>query len=209
MRNIELTILALLSTSLPLLGCSSEPGGSATPPPVDTSNPDNEEPVAGPTYHKDVAPILQQHCQSCHAPGQIAPFNLLTYEEAKAVDSLIVARTKDRSMPPWSTKETEECQPRFGWKHDPRLSDAEIATLEAWKNAGSPEGKASDAPPSEPPTGGKLTKIDLTVQPQKPFVASGDKDQFICFVIDPKLTEDTYISGSQVVPGNLKVAHHA
>ncbi len=137
MRTAKRTLFALLSTALPLLGCSSEPGGT-TAQPGDTSNPGTEGPSAGPTFHKDVSPILQQHCQSCHAPGQIAPFSLIEYTEAKSVAELIVVRTQDRSMPPWGAIETDECKPRFGWKHDTRLSDAELATLEAWKNAGAP-----------------------------------------------------------------------
>lgn len=202
MRTIELTVLALLSTALPLLGCSSEQG-SAPVPPDDTNNTSN-----GPTFHKDVEPILQQHCQSCHAPGQIAPFSLMSYEDTAATAQLLVARTQDRSMPPWGAIETDECQPRFGWKHDARLSDAEIATIAAWKDAGSPKGDPKDAPTAGAAKGDDLTQVDLELAPKKPFTASGDKDQMICFVLDPKFTEDVYVNASKIVPGNLKVAHH-
>jgi len=200
MRTINFTILALLSTAVPSLGCSSQSGES--------SDAGNGGPIAGPTFHKDVAPILQQHCESCHAPGQIAPFSLISYAEAKSVADLIVARTQDGSMPPWGAIDTDECAPRFGWQHDTRLSDAELSTLEAWKNAGAPEGDPADAPTGGAPKGADLTRVDLTLQPKKAFVASGDKDQMICFVLDPQLTEDVYVNASKIVPGNLKVAHH-
>lgn len=198
MRNIHFTLLALLSPAVPLLGCSSSSGDPADP----------GEPVAGPTFHKDVAPILQQHCEGCHAPGQIAPFSLISYEDAKSTAGLIVERTQDGSMPPWGAINTDECAPRYGWKHDTRLSEAELATLEAWKNAGAPEGDPADAPAADAPKGADLTRVDLELQPQKPFVTSGEQDQMICFVLDPQLTEDVWVNASKIVPGNLKVDHH-
>ncbi|XYI02506.1 hypothetical protein ACMHYB_23240 [Sorangium sp. So ce1128] len=200
MRTMTLTILAIVSTSLPLLGCSSEPGGSTA---------GNGRPAAGPTFHKDVVPILQQRCQGCHAPGQIAPFSLISDTDAKSVAELIVMRTQDGSMPPWGALNTDECEPRFGWKHDTRLSDAELSTLEAWKNAGAPEGDPEDAPAAGALKGADLTRVDLTLQPKSAFVASGEEDQMICFVLDPQLTEDVYVNASKIIPGNLKVAHHA
>jgi mono/diheme cytochrome c family protein len=213
MRTTYLPILALLS-ALPLLGCSSEPNGDkvkpgGTPPPADTGSSD-ETPTAGPTFHKDVEPILQQHCQGCHSPGSIAPFSLLSYSDAKAVSGVMVMRTQERSMPPWGALETDECKPRYGWKHDNRLSDAELATIKAWDDAGTPEGDPKDAPSSTGVKNGyELPDIDLTVEPIKPFVTSGEKDQFRCFVMDPKLTTDQYLNGAQVIPGNSKVVHHA
>lgn len=206
MRLIELTTLALLST-LSLGGCSSETGSATGQPGAGGAG---ATPTAGPTFHKDVKPILQQHCQGCHSPGQIAPFSLITYEEARAVSALSVKRTQDGSMPPWGARNTEECKPRFGWQHDPRLSEAELATLAAWNDSGTPEGDPRDAPPAvDPSQGSDLTRVDLALQPQKPFVASGEKDQMICFVLDPKLTKDVYVNASKLTPQNLKVAHHA
>jgi hypothetical protein len=205
MRTIELTTLALLST-LSLGGCSSETGstgqgGAGGAGPIPTS---------GPTFYKDVKPVLQQHCEACHSPGQIAPFSLITYEEAKAVAALSVVRTQDGSMPPWGALSTDECKPRFGWQHDRRLTEAELATLKAWSDNGAPEGDPKDAPPPRDTSKDlDLTKIDLTLQPPKPFVASGEQDQLICFVLDPKLTKDTYVNASKLTPTNLKVAHHA
>ncbi|MDI3286607.1 hypothetical protein [Polyangium sp. 15x6] len=194
MRTIALTAIVIVSTALPLIGCSSEPSDAGT--------------AAGPTFHKDVAPILQKHCQSCHSPGQIASFSLIEYEQVKNLAGLIVMRTQDGTMPPWGAIDTDECTPRFGWQHDSRLSDAELATLEAWGNAGAPEGDPKDAPAGEPTKGVDLARVDLTLQPKKPFVASGEQDQLICFVLDPELTEDVYVSASKIVPGNLKVDHH-
>jgi len=47
-------------------------------------------------FPKDVLPILQKDCQSCHRPGQIAPMSLLTYQEArpwaKAIKTAVATR---------------------------------------------------------------------------------------------------------------------
>ena len=91
---------------------------------------------AAPTYHRDVAPILQKHCQDCHRPGQVAPFSLLIYEQARKRAADVAGLTTDHRMPPWPASTTEGDPFR-----DARvLSDAQIATLLAWNEAGCPEG---------------------------------------------------------------------
>ena len=85
-----------------------------------------------PSYHREVVRILQKNCQDCHRPGQVAPFSLLTYEQTRKRASDIVNVTETKTMPPWpaSTKEG-------GSFLDARLLDnAEIATLQAWVDAG-------------------------------------------------------------------------
>ena len=133
----------------------------------------------------------------------------MTYEEARVVAGPIVAETAARRMPPWSAAETDECQPRHGWKDDLRLSETELATLAAWSAAGAPEGDPADAPPPAAIASNELASPDLVVEPVAPFVSSGDADQFRCFVIDPGFTETRYLSGWQFVAGNTKVVHHA
>jgi hypothetical protein len=164
---------------------------------------------AGPTFHKDVEPILQEHCQKCHATGGLAPFPLLTYEDAKIRSAVVVAETGARRMPPWGAQDTPDCKPRLPWNHDERLDDAAIALLAAWDAAGKPEGDPKDAPPPRP-----LPILDLagatdTLVPKTPFVATGDRDQFRCFVLDHPYAQGAYLTGIHVVPGNKKVVHHA
>lgn len=194
----------VLATAIPFVGCSSEPGTGGTTGTTGTGGP-----TAGPTFHKDIEPILQRSCQSCHTAGKIAPFALSSYDDAKTVAPLLVTRTQDRSMPPWGAFETETCKPRHGWKDDKRLSDAEIAVIEAWSTAGAPEGDPADAPPKPADTVDGLPGVELTVTPQKPFIASGEKDEFRCFVLDPKLDTKRYLNGSHFIAGNPKVVHHA
>ncbi len=191
---------------LPFAGCSSEPGPSGGTGGGSTST---GGPAAKPTFHKDIEPILQKSCLSCHTAGNIAPFALSTYDDAKTVAGLLVARTKDRSMPPWGAFETETCKPRHAWQDDKRLSDAEIKTIDDWNKDGAPEGDPKDAPAKPAPAIDGLPGVETTVTPQKPFVASGEKDQFRCFVLDPKIDKKRYLNGSHFIAGNPKVVHHA
>jgi len=100
------------------------------------------------TFHKDVEPILQRSCQTCHSPGNIAPISLMGYHDATPFAGTMVKRTSERSMPPWGAFDTDECKPRVPWKDDLRLSDADIAVFDAWNRAGVPEGDPNDAPPA-------------------------------------------------------------
>ncbi len=200
MPVIDKPWILVLTSLVALAGCEVDSTDTDLPP---------KEPAAGPTFHKDVEPILQKHCQGCHAPGKIAPFSMISYADAKQVAGQIVARTADRTMPPWGAMETEECTPRFGWKDDSRLSDAELATLAAWDKAGAPEGDPAEKPlDMGAPKDEALLGVSVTLEPAKPFATGGKADQFRCFVIDPKLTQDTYVNGLNVIPGNPKVVHH-
>ncbi|MCY4601478.1 MAG: hypothetical protein OXF27_16340 [Acidobacteria bacterium] len=105
-------------------------GQSATPEPA--------------TFSKDVAPILQRSCENCHRAGGGAPMSLVTYTEARPWARAIKARTAAREMPPWFVDKNIGIQ-RF--KDDPSLSDAEIATIAAWADAGAPQGDPADLPP--------------------------------------------------------------
>src|SRR5438132_8000454 len=97
--------------------------------------------AAPPTFSRDVAPILYQHCVSCHHPNDIAPMSLITYKEVKPWAASIKESVLTRKMPPW------KADPHFGkWSNDPSLSDAEIATVKTWVDGGKLEGDAKDLP---------------------------------------------------------------
>jgi hypothetical protein len=180
--------------------CSSSP---STGPGAATTG----DPAATVTFHKDVEPIVQRSCQGCHVPGGIAPFGLVTYDQAHLVAAAMVEQTTARSMPPWHAQNTAECTPPYGWKNDLRLTDAEIATISDWKNAGAPEGDPKDAPPPRALSGG-LPNVAVELKPATPFSVAPKDDQFRCFVLDPKLASDAYVNGVFVVPGNATVVHH-
>jgi len=156
------------------------------------------------TYYKDVLPILQQNCQSCHRPDAVGPFSLMTYKQAVNWADDIKQYTADRKMPPW--------KPTGGldFHNDRRLSDADIKTLALWAAFGTPEGDPKDAPkPATFIDGWQLGKPDLVLTVQEDFIigASG-RDMFRCFVMPTGLTDDKYIVGFEVKPGNNRVVHH-
>src|SRR6266487_2373275 len=116
------------------------------------------------TFNKDVLPVLQKNCQTCHRPGEIGPMALLTYEGtrpwAKAIKSAVVAR----KMPPWFA------DPRYGhFANDRRLSDADIAKIAAWVDAGAPEGDATDKPAPVQWMDGWNIKPDVVFTMPKPY----------------------------------------
>lgn len=197
-----------VSTALSLAGCTvggdtngagGTGGGSGT----------TTGPSAGPTFHKDIEPILQKSCQSCHSPGNIAPFGLMTYEDAKSASLLMQQQTTARTMPPWGAFETEQCKPKHAWRDDLRLSDAEIDLISKWHEAGAPEGDPADAPAPIDQKGHDLPGMTKVVEPKTPYVSSGKQDQFRCFVMDPELAQDSFLNGWHFVAGNPKVVHHA
>jgi hypothetical protein len=95
-----------------------------------------------------------------------------------------------------------------GWKDDLRLSDEEKQALRAWADANAPEGDPNDAAPVPEPAPVELTTADLHLQMEGAVTIGGDTDQFLCFSLDPGLTEDGYLQALQVVPGNEKIVHH-
>ena len=99
------------------------------------------------TFTRDVAPILQRSCQTCHRPNSIAPMSLITYEDARPWARSIKQRTGLRNrlgvMPPWFIEKNVGIQ---DFKDDISLSEEEIATLAAWVDAGAPRGNPADMP---------------------------------------------------------------
>ncbi len=87
------------------------------------------------TYNRDVAPILYKNCVVCHRPNDIAPMSLLTYKDTRPWGRAIREAVVQRKMPPW------HADPKVGdFLNDPRLSDADIATIDAWFRTGAKEG---------------------------------------------------------------------
>lgn len=159
-----------------------------------------------PTFHEDVQPILQAKCATCHRPGEVAPFSLLTYEDAAKRARQIGRVTGSRFMPPW--------KPVAGWgefRDVRRLSDAELQVLQAWNEAGAPRGDPAKAPPPPQfPSGWQLGTPDLVVKMAEPFqVYASGPDIVRAFVIPSQLSEDRDVVGVEFRPGNRKVTHHA
>jgi hypothetical protein len=157
------------------------------------------------TYNKDIAPILQKHCQGCHRSGEAAPFSVATYKDTRPWAKAIRAAVLSRRMPPWFAN------PAHGkFLNDPRLSAAEIEAVRIWADSGAPEGDPKDAP--EPPVfsdGWKIGTPDLVVEipVAYPVPAQGTVD-YIWMAVDPKIAEDKWIERIEVRPGARSVVHH-
>jgi len=163
-------------------------------------------PVEPPTFFRDVLPILQTHCQSCHRPGEIAPMPFDSYRHARPFAAAIREQTTLRKMPPWFA---DPCCGHFS--DDRSLSAQEIATLAAWADARAPEGDPSAAPPPVKETAGwNIARPDVvfSMSVAKTLPASGDVPyQYI--VIPTHFKEDRWVSMSEIRPGNRSVVHHA
>ncbi len=156
------------------------------------------------TFYKDVLPILQSRCQECHRPGEAGPFSLMTSDEAVTWAAAIKGYTRDRKMPPW--KQTDG----LDFLHDRRMPAAEIATLAEWADGGTPAGDPKDAPPAKKfTTGWARGEPDLVLTVGEDFHLGGrGADHYRCFVLPTGLTEDRYLVGYEVRPGNAAVVHH-
>ena len=164
------------------------------------------------TFTKDVAPILYRSCIRCHRPDEIAPMSLLTYNDARPWARAMKERVSKREMPPWFIDRTIGIQK---YKNDPSLSDAEIATIVKWVDAGAPQGNPADAPPQpkmEDVSAWRIGTPDLIVHyPAYKMPATGP-DLYGTLDAPFGTTEDRYIKAIQsrvVDSGSRKVVHHA
>jgi mono/diheme cytochrome c family protein len=162
-------------------------------------------PAAAVTYYRDVAPILQAHCQSCHRPGEVGPFALTNYKQAANWAADIKDYTRDRKMPPWKPAEAAHA-----FADDRRVSDKDIATLAAWVDAGAPEGDPKTAPPpAKFVSGWQLGPPDLVLTVPADFtIGPSGTDLFRCYALPTGLTEDKHVVAYEVRPGNRRVVHH-
>ena len=159
------------------------------------------------TFSKDVAPILNKNCVSCHRPGEIAPMALTSFQTARPWAKSIRKAVAERAMPPWYA------DPRHGeFANDPRLSDADVATLLAWVDSGAAEGNPRDLPaPLVTADGWTLGTPDLIVSMTAPAQVPATGPRIIAdYAINPlEFREDTYIERMEVLPSNRTVTHHA
>lgn len=196
-----------VAAALIALGVASAACGSGA---RSGETPETSDPPGVATFHRSVEPILQKHCQGCHDEGGVAPFSLLTFEDAKRWGARVVAETQARRMPPWGALVTDECRPRFGFREDLHLSDQELRTIKDWYDSGMLEGERGGAPAARPQYGiaRPLSRVDLELKTH-PWTTAGSRDQFRCFVLDPRWTSVRSVTGVHIVPGNPKVVHHA
>ena len=165
--------------------------------------------IKTPTFARDVAPIFQAKCQTCHHQGTSAPMSLTTFEEVRPWAKSIQQRVANRDMPPWHLDKTVGIK---HYKNDRSLSDDEISTVLRWVDAGAPQGNVADMPKPlvfAPDSNWFMGEPDLKVTTPNDFTmyANGPDwwiDQFAEVTID----EDRWIKAMEIKPSNPKIVHH-
>lgn len=163
---------------------------------------------ATPDYATQVAPILRDKCATCHHGGGTAPFAFNSYEKVAKYADMIREVLLTQRMPPW------HADPHFGnFKNNRALGDDQIRTLHAWAEAGAPRGTGEDPLLDVKEThddGWPLGKPDLVLSMAEPFqVPAEGVLEYHVAKVPSNFTEEKWIRGISVRPGNPKVVHHA
>src|SRR5713101_7397364 len=201
--SIGIVALAVAAGTVRPLAAGSEVGGDGAA-------------VTNPTFTKDVAPIFQDKCESCHRPGSIGPMSLVTYEDSRPWARSIKARVSARQMPPWHIDKTVGIQ---HFQNDRSLTDDQIATIVRWVDSGAPLGDPKDMPaPKQWPSdeqwllAKQFGQPDLVIKSDAYTVAARGQDQWWKPVTAVPLTEARWVRAVEMRPGTLagrKVTHHA
>ena len=164
------------------------------------------------TFTKDVAPILQRSCVTCHRPGEMAPMSLMTFEDARPWARAIKTRVAAREMPPWHIDRHIGLQQ---FKNDPSLSDDEIATIVRWVDAGAPRGNLADMPAQRQfadTSKWQIGQPDIVIKYPTYTVPAAGPDLFGNLYADIPIEKDRYIKAIQTraaTAASRKVVHHA
>ncbi|MGB0009598.1 MAG: thiol-disulfide isomerase [Candidatus Sulfotelmatobacter sp.] len=166
----------------------------------------NSARVPAPTFYRDVLPILQSKCQSCHRSGEAAPMPLVTYAETKPWARRIAAAVDMKMMPPWFA------DPRYGkFSNDPSLSAEQIKTVATWADAGAPEGDARDAPPPRQWNGDwNIPQPDVVLKmPKAVEIPAQGEVEYTYEILPTHFAEDKWVQMIEVRPSSPAHVHHA
>lgn len=161
---------------------------------------------AAPTFYRDVLPILQRHCQSCHRTGEIGQFPLTTYDQARHRAKEIRDTISARKMPPWFA------EPRIGrFSNDPSLTPEEISTVVNWVNAKTPAGHPSaEAFTPSLTEGWNIPPPDVVLQMPKPVALPARGDiEYTYEIVPTGFTSDRWVRMSELRPSSRAHVHHA
>ena len=183
-----------------LLACNPSTDKSIHPGHTD---PDRSAPETA-TYYQDVAPILANNCVSCHREEGSGPFPLDSYEMAKATAGMIEDSVTTRHMPPFHANNSGECS---SFEHSLWLTDTEVATIANWVASDTPEGDVAtiEYPSFEEPE--FATTHSVTFEPYEADFATA-ADDYRCFIVDPQISSESFLTGFEVLPSNREIAHH-
>jgi copper type II ascorbate-dependent monooxygenase-like protein len=164
----------------------------------------------GPTFSKDVAPILFKNCVKCHQTGELASkVPLVSYDAVRPLAESIKQKVMSRQMPPWPADPDRSLK----FRNDPRLSQENIDTIVAWVNAGAPKGNDSDLPSMPKFEGGWMhpqgVKPDLVISlPGDVHVPAKGAIPYVGLLVKVPFSDDRWVVASQTRAGNPAVVHH-
>ena len=161
---------------------------------------------SSPTFYKNVLPILQDRCQSCHRAGEVGPMPLVTYEQTRPWAGAVADEVEMKMMPPWFA------DPRYGhFTNDPSLTEQQIATITAWARAGAPAGDVKDAPPPRMwATGWNIPQPDLVVKmPKAVRIPDQGEVEYTYQIVPTHFAEDRWVQMAEFRPGAPAHVHHA
>ena len=168
--------------------------------------PDIDPSTIGPVdYARQIAPLLQQKCQGCHRPGQVAGFSLLSYDDARRWAAGIAQVVEERRMPPW------HADPRHGqFANDRHLTAQERAALLAWVDQGTPRGDQSLEPPARVwPEGWSIGTPDLILEIPADYTVKPEGTlPYQRFRVKTGFTEDKWAQAIEPQPTDRAVVHH-
>jgi hypothetical protein len=190
-------LVGLVTTIGAATGCSSSK--TATPASSDE----------GITFTKTIEPLVQDKCQTCHREGGIAPFPLVTYEDVKAMGAIAKDKVANRQMPPWGAFDDDECTMQRKFRDDLSLTQEQVDTFVSWVDDGMPLGDPTKRIAPKTFTENRLVDKTNTYALAEPYmVEATGKDDIRCFPLDPGFAENTWVGGSNIIPGDPKVVHH-
>ncbi len=175
--------------------------------PIERTDTHAAKPGVRATYYQDVVSIMYRRCVVCHQPGGIAPFSLLTAEDAVRKAGAIREAVAEKRMPPW------HADPKYGkFASDPSLTNLERTTILDWCATGAQPGQAPETARPEPSIrdGWHIPKPDMIVPIPQPFAVPAEGViPYQLFEVDPGFTEDRWVQQAEILPGNRAVVHHA
>ena len=161
------------------------------------------------SYEKEIAPILQDNCVSCHRTGGIGPWAMSDYNMVKGFSLMVREVLRTKRMPPW------HADPDIGhFSNDRSLTIEETQKLVHWIEAGSPRGSGPDPIAeadisfakwsNEPTLGSPDYVIDI---PAMEIPATGVVD-YQYHLVKNEIPEDIWIETAEILPGDPSVLHH-
>jgi hypothetical protein len=173
--------------------------------PVSDASDTKKASKAAVTFNKDIAPIFNKACVECHRAGEIAPFGLTTFKEARPWGRSIREKVVSREMPPW------HADPRHGeFVNDRRLTQKEVDAVVAWVDQGMPEGAAKDLPPAPQfASGWNIGKPDAVFYlPEEYSVPADGVVPYKYFTVPTNFKEDVWVQAAEIRPDKRSVVHH-